>query len=100
MIDRQQFFEFKNTKGTLTGYKLPDYMEGANIPGYHFHFLPDNVEGGGHIIAFDTENIKVEIDILNSFSVITPQHSDFKKFDFKKDRANETEDVESGSKKE
>lgn len=98
MLSLQQFFNFKTIEGDLIGYKLPEYMDGANITGYHFHFLSDDKKSGGHIIDFTAENLTIEIDYLNSFTVDIPQTADFNNYDFSKDRREELKSVETGKK--
>jgi acetolactate decarboxylase len=73
-------------------------MDGANITGYHFHFLSADKTRGGHIIDFTAENITIEIDYLKSFAVDIPQTTDLKNYDFKKDRRDELKSVENGQK--
>lgn len=96
MLALQQFFNFNEVKGDLVGYRLPGYMEGPNITGYHFHFLSDDTKAGGHIIDLLTDVISIEIDYLYSFTVDIPQTTDFINFDFKKDRSGEVRQVENG----
>lgn len=98
MLSKQAFFEFKNQKGDFVGHRLPPYMEGANIAGYHLHFISDKKDKGGHIIDFLTENVTVEIDLLNSFIVDVPTTYDFNHFDFSKDLKNDVKSVENGQK--
>lgn len=98
MLSLQQFFNFNTTRGDLVGYKLPEYMDGANITGYHFHFLSEDKSSGGHIIDFTAENLSIEIDSLDSFTVDIPQNEDFKKLDFSTDRREELKSVETGEK--
>lgn len=96
MIPLQHFFTFNTVKGDLVGYRIPAYMEGANISGYHFHFLLADKQGGGHLIDLLTGNITIEIDYLDSFTVNLPETKDFYNFDFKKDRRDEVKRVENG----
>jgi len=98
ILDRQVFFEFKDIKGDLIGFKLPAFMDGPFITGYHFHFLADNKEKGGHSIDFTTHDITVEIDELTSYSMDLQQTEEFKNFDFKKDRKDDIKRVETGKK--
>jgi acetolactate decarboxylase len=98
MLNRQHFFEFHAIKGDLVGYKLPAFMEGAHISGYHFHFLSDDKQAGGHIIDLTTDNITIEVETLSSYTMELPQTDDFKNFDFKKDRKEEIKSVENGKK--
>lgn len=98
MLALQKFFTFNNTTGDLVGYRIPAYMEGPNISGYHFHFISTDKQSGGHIIDLLSGNITIEIDELDSFTVDLPQTADFNKFDFKKDRREEVKRVENGKK--
>ncbi|MBB5397004.1 acetolactate decarboxylase [Mucilaginibacter sp. AK015] len=98
MLPLQHFFTFENVKGTLVGYRIPAYMDGPNITGYHFHFLSDDKKGGGHIIDLTTGSVTIEIDELDSFMVDIPQTPAFNNFDFKKDRSEEVKRVENGKK--
>lgn len=98
MLPLQRFFTFDNTSGTLVGYRIPAFMDGPNITGYHFHFLSDDKQKGGHIIDLLTENITIEIDQMDSFTVDLPQTREFNNFDFSKDRREEVKRVENGKK--
>lgn len=96
MLPLQHFFNFDNTEGDLVGYRIPAYMEGPNISGYHFHFISANKQNGGHIIDLLTGDITIEIDLLTAFTVDLPTSKDFLNFDFKKDRREELKRVENG----
>jgi acetolactate decarboxylase len=98
MLDRQHFFEYRAVSGDLVGYKLPAYLDGQFISGYHFHFLSDDKANGGHLIDITTDNIIIEIDELKNYTIDLPQTADFKNFDFKKDRSQEIKRVETGVK--
>jgi acetolactate decarboxylase len=98
MLDRQHFFEFHTITGDLVGYRLPAFLEGAHISGYHFHFLSDSKDQGGHLIDAVADDIIIEVDALSSYTVDLPQTTDFKNFDFKKDRKEEIKSVENGKK--
>ena len=97
-LDQQHFFEFRDATGDLVGYRVPAFMEGASISGYHFHFLSDKKDKGGHIIEVLTKNVIIEVETLNSYTIDLPQTTDFKNFDFKKDRKDEIKSVENGKK--
>ncbi|MCO5945909.1 acetolactate decarboxylase [Mucilaginibacter flavidus] len=98
MLNKQHFFEFRTIKGDMIGYKLPIYMDGAHITGYHFHFLSDDKTSGGHIIDVIGDDVTIEVDMLNSYTMELPPTADFKNFDFKKDRKEEIKSVENGKK--
>jgi acetolactate decarboxylase len=98
MLPLQHFFEFNNVQGDLIGYRLPLFMDNTNISGYHFHFLSEQKNAGGHIIDVKADNITIEIDRLDSYTVQVPSTSEFEQFDFKKNRAEDIKSVERGEK--
>ncbi|QEC75422.1 acetolactate decarboxylase [Mucilaginibacter ginsenosidivorax] len=98
MLSRQHFFEHTNLQGDLVGFRIPAYMEGAHISGYHFHFLSMDKTAGGHLIDLDAADITIEVDTLTSYTMDLPQTADFNNFDFKKDRKEEIKSVENGKK--
>lgn len=98
MLPLQHFFEFNNTKGDLIGYRLPPFMDNTNISGYHFHFLSAQKDAGGHIIDVKADNITIEIDALDSYTIQIPSNNDFDQFDFKKNREEDIKSVERGGK--
>ncbi|MDS7933156.1 acetolactate decarboxylase [Acinetobacter sp. V91_4B] len=84
MMDKQVELNYENTSGTLVGYRLPEFLNGINIGGYHFHFLSQDQKQGGHLLAFEGDNLIVEVAELKKFDLEIPQDPDFQKFDFSK----------------
>ncbi|MCX5725918.1 MAG: acetolactate decarboxylase [Candidatus Saganbacteria bacterium] len=72
VVKTQSIFELKDLKGTLVGYRYPDYIGGINSPGYHFHFLDDTKTSGGHILDLTIKNGTVSIDGTNKFYMELP----------------------------
>ncbi len=84
VLKNQSVFNFKEIKGTMVGFRFPAYMNGVNIPGYHFHFLSDNKKSGGHTLDFVTDNVKVEIETVNKIEMNLPESKDFLETNFEK----------------
>ena len=98
LLDKQHFFDHADMQGDLVGFRIPKFMEGPHIAGYHFHFLSADKVFGGHVVDLIAEDITVEVDPLSSFTMDIPQTTDFNNFDFKKDRKEEIKSVENGKK--
>ncbi|WP_175470641.1 acetolactate decarboxylase [Pedobacter hartonius] len=96
LIGRQKFFEFSNTKGTIVGYKLPHYLNGLSIEGFHFHFLSDSKTQGGHVLDFSGADLTVEVAKIQNFLLSIPQDSDFMNYNFIKKDNPDLEKVEKG----
>lgn len=97
MLQKQSFFSFDDVKGDLIGFKIPEFMQGPAISGYHFHFLSADKTRGGHMADVVTDSVTIEIESLNSFTINLPQTADFKNYTFKK-ADEDIRDAENGSK--
>ncbi len=84
VLKNQSVFKFRNIDGTLVGFKFPNYMNGVNVPGYHFHFLSSDKKSGGHVLDFTSGNLTVEIETINNFEMSFPKTKEFLKADFDK----------------
>ncbi len=68
-LKNQTEFELKNVRGTLVGFRFPNYMDGVNVPGYHFHFITADKKAGGHILECSTEGANADIAPISNLSV-------------------------------
>ncbi len=84
VLKNQSVFKFNNINGTLVGFRFPNYMQGVNVPGYHFHFLSKDKKAGGHVLDFTLGKIKIEIESINNFDMNFPKVEEFLKSDFDK----------------
>ncbi len=82
VIKDQSIINFADVKGTLVGFRMPAFMNNINQPGYHFHFITDDRQKGGHALDFIIENALVEIDEARDFRLIIPGTKDFQEADF------------------
>lgn len=64
-------------KGTLVGFRLPQYLKGTNAAGYHFHFITDDLKAGGHLLDGEFMDNVVEVDALSDWEVTLPRHRSF-----------------------
>lgn len=62
----QAIFESQNISGSLVGFRLPDYLAGANSAGYHFHFISADHYAGGHVLECQAQALTVEIDTIDN----------------------------------
>ncbi len=73
-------FEFHSVEGTLVGFRFPSYASGMNVPGYHFHFLRDDREAGGHVLECKAQDVQVDIDYSSQLNIKLPDTEGFKRF--------------------
>jgi acetolactate decarboxylase len=77
VVKTQAEFEFQNVRGTLVGFRLPEFMNGINVPKYHLHFVTEDRKGGGHLLECETEKIKIGIDFTEEIFVSLPRSKEF-----------------------
>ena len=50
VVENQPIFELSGVRGSLVGFRFPDYAQGLNVAGYHFHFITADRSAGGHVL--------------------------------------------------
>ncbi|MEZ4705577.1 MAG: acetolactate decarboxylase [Caldilineaceae bacterium] len=68
-LANQVVFAQQNISGALIGFRLPAYLAGANVAGYHFHFISDDRQVGGHVLDCATESVTVSADDITSIQI-------------------------------
>jgi acetolactate decarboxylase len=96
ILDRQHFFDYDQVRGVLIGYRMPSWLAGINIEGFHFHFLSDDLKKGGHVLDFLGEDIRIEVAMLEEIRVAAPKGRGFEDFDFKRGNSPALNKVERG----
>lgn len=96
VVKTQALFTLTETKGTLAGLRCPVFAKGLNVPGYHFHYLTDAHEGGGHVLGLVTgEGVRVGVTVLREFAMKLPETPEFKEVDLSGDQSKVLHAVES-----
>jgi acetolactate decarboxylase len=94
----QPEFLLSDVEGDIVGFRCPNYVKGINVSGYHLHFISADRTRGGHILGFELEQGKCQIDTINQFFLRLPDAVDaFSNTDLAKDRSVELKNVEKAS---
>jgi acetolactate decarboxylase len=83
---KQPTFEFENVRGTLVGFRCPQYAKGLNFPGWHLHFLTLDRTGGGHVLELVTDKVQFAIDYTFAIHVALPKGGGFYEADLASDK--------------
>jgi acetolactate decarboxylase len=51
VVKDQPTFDLCDVSGSLVGFRSPDYAQGLNVSGYHFHFITADRSAGGHMLG-------------------------------------------------
>ena len=90
----QREFTYKNIDGTVVALYCPDYMEGLNSSGWHFHFVSDDETKGGHVLGLEVADAILGMDIISEFAMIIPNRASFDGKDLAADMKEEIRQVE------
>lgn len=85
VVKTQPTFDFQNAEGTMLGFRLPAYMDVANAPGYHFHFLTADHQAGGHVLECQVQDVTVGIDYTDQWHTVLPDDAAFYQVDISND---------------
>lgn len=77
VVAHQTTFELRDVEGTLVGFRMPAFVAGLNLPGYHFHFLTADRTAGGHVLDFRSQARLVTVDITPRYMVSLPDTPEF-----------------------
>lgn len=91
---KQTEFTAQNIKGTLVGLYCPNYMGGLNTPGWHFHFISDDRQKGGHILELSLKEGTVELDKTDKFTMILHDDPEFHRMNLAKDMSKDIKSAE------
>ncbi len=69
-LKSQSIFEMHNITGTIVGLYTPAYAKGVGWPGYHFHFISDDGQTGGHVLELTANDINAALDDTPRFSMV------------------------------
>jgi acetolactate decarboxylase len=62
VVKDQPTFELRDVSGSLVGFRFPDYAQGLNVSGYHFHFITADRSAGGHVLGCKLARGELYID--------------------------------------
>lgn len=81
VIKKQPIFEYVNIKGTMVGFRCPEYVDELNVAGYHFHFISEAKDVGGHVVDCGISIAKIKLQNCSCFKMELPQNSTFYNMD-------------------
>ena len=90
----QREFDFDDAKGTVVGLYCPEYMNDLNAVGWHFHFVSEDKQKGGHVLDLDIDNAEVKWDNTDGFNMLLPETKMFPELDLTKDQSDDIKKVE------
>ena len=72
VVSEQHVFELADVRGTMVGFRFPDYSEAIEVSGYHLHFISDDRGRGGHVLACRSRSASAKLDPSSDLHVELP----------------------------
>jgi acetolactate decarboxylase len=85
----QSEFHFSNIDGTLVGLWSPGFSSAFSVAGYHFHFISEDRQHGGHLLDCAAGKLQLRMEALTDFHLALPETESFLKADLSKNTAEE-----------
>jgi len=82
LIPKRPVFERENVSGTMVGFFCPEFIGDINVAGYHLHFISDDKTFGGHLMEFESDDLKVEMDEINEYQFVLPKTEAYRNVGF------------------
>jgi len=91
----QSVWTREKVAGTLIGIRCPAWVQGLNVPGYHWHFLSDDHTIGGHVLKCTAGSATAYYDVCREWLVRLVDSPGFDTSDLHQDLNRELRSVES-----
>lgn len=95
-LANQPEFEYHDVNGTLVGFRLPQYFNGVNVPGWHLHFISADRSKAGHVLSFTVLRATFAYDISPNLLLALPDTGDFIDRNLTRDTSSELNTIEKG----
>jgi acetolactate decarboxylase len=94
VVKTQSIHDYATTRGTLIGIRSPAFSKGISVPGYHWHFLTEDRQHGGHVLKVTMVRGSLKVATISEVELQLPRNEAFAQADQSKDRADEIKQVE------
>lgn len=90
----QKDFMFEKVSGTLVCMYFPDYMDGINAAGWHFHFISDDKTIGGHVFDLIFSDMPARRKQIHNIQIQLPEDMAFDTYALKSVSKDDVKKVE------
>ena len=90
----QTEFEFSHVRGVLAGFHAPAFLKSLTVPGIHLHFLSQEHNRGGHLLAAAFSRITVAVKHLPRLCLTLPMQLDYLTTELDRDAGRDLDEAE------
>lgn len=73
VVAEQTTLRLENVQGTMVGYYISEGLGDINVPGFHMHFLSQDLSYGGHVLDVELSEVRVHLDPIRSFTFLVTE---------------------------
>lgn len=73
----QHEVDLADIEGTLAGFRMPQWLQGISVAGFHMHFIDVSRRLGGHALDYNLVHGTVEIDVCSDLHLSLPETPEF-----------------------
>ena len=77
VVKEQPVYDLEDVEGVVLGFRLPEYLAGVNVAGWHLHFITADRTKGGHVLDFEVADATVEWDVTPRLALVLPEEGAF-----------------------
>jgi acetolactate decarboxylase len=81
VVKHQATWQHRDLRGTMIGLRCPSWVGTLNVAGYHWHFLSDDHQIGGHVLACQFREGLLRYDECTTLVIRVPASRAFDDFD-------------------
>ena len=75
VIAQQTTLTLHNVSGKMVGFVVSENLNGVNVPGFHLHFISDDLSYGGHVLDFSAEDILLKCQPMTEITMCIVDHA-------------------------
>ena len=94
VVKNQATWKHRGIRGTLIGLRCPSWIGTLNVSGYHWHFLSEDQQIGGHVLGCEFRNLSLRFDECTSVLIQLPTSEGFDEFRAEEIRKQDINDIE------
>ncbi|MCF9046620.1 acetolactate decarboxylase [Acinetobacter nectaris] len=76
--DNQEVVKYKDISGCLIGFWTPEIFGRISVPGFHVHFLNDDLTISGHVLSYHFSSADLYIEEKRTIEIMNPNTNQFK----------------------
>ncbi len=69
----QNVFEIDSTRGSLVGFRFPEWSEGLELGGYHLHFVDEDRRRGGRVLDLRIRAGRLRAESVSDLCIELPR---------------------------